>query len=533
MLYYIQTMTANVSGTPVPDPEGVPEPRTVNLRGPNAVHMVAAGNDAQADLRTNVLGRMHSVLDASDATTMTTPETPWRDELLRLQRRLQAAGLDLIPECNSLFEEAIADREEFDRRAGAALDGCRLRYGLDNAMINALGHTLAGLNTERVRFCVPTENGVAVIQRLIGRGGFGEVYAAVDRDRPTRAHAVKTIRMPRAQADVNAVLTSIERERAALRETGDLQGGTDDVDASHIVMRYERGPSLEKMMALNGGKLPIRLAVRVVRQAAQRLNAIRHLHLDVKPANLLVNVDLVDDQPDVRVHVIDWGAAQLPGEDNMGIATPAYAPPEQLVAPGVRPETPGGTVMMGSDITSLGKYSDVYALTVTLYKMLTGNTIVDEAPVSRPVTAEKEFERIQRLKHDARTAGELGIINVDRRSREGGRHPAADPTLLEQATLVPRRFCDGGQKVREAIARGLERRHDRRVSLEEYIELLEQAEALLGTTEPYRSNILKLQPMPRLQHGGPARTGETDDAYHARVAKALTAHFEFTPAERR
>lgn len=546
MLYYTSHMTAirtngDASGEHEEAQPLRPTDPTANLRGPRRappVEEISGG--IQALLRTNVIPG-----NAADEpiATIITPEPepePWSRELAREQARLMCAGLQMIPECAPLFAGDIPDRAAFEQRAGDALNACQTRYGMDAIVLNLLGRTLVGSERSPIRFCVRTDDGgFAVIHREIGSGGFGRVFAAVDRERPNRVYAVKTIVIPKEPSISQAVILSAERERQALQETGDLRGSAEDPDARHLVMRYERGPSLEKMMELNGGKLPIRLAVRIVRQAAEQLQKIVRLHLDLKPANLLVNVDLVEGQPDVRVHVIDWGASQMPGEDNVGISTPAYAPPEQMPLGGPARHLPDNkTGPAGNDVISVSKHSDVYALTVTLYKMLTGNTIAEDAPRNGPVLGGPDAEalRVMQLKHDTENGAERGVVNSerggDRRNRRG-RHPAASDTLLEEATRVPPMFGDGGQKVREIIAQGLERRQEKRISLEEYIRLLEQAERLLGMSEPYRTDILRLPPFPRLKHGGPQRANETDVSYQQRVALSLKEHFGFSRLEER
>jgi tetratricopeptide (TPR) repeat protein len=101
--------------------------------------------------------------------------------------------------------------------------------------------------------------------------------------------------------------------------------------------------------------LPLEERVRLVAQVADILASIylEHslVHLDVKPHNVLIDVR------DGRPRLIDFGLAQRAAEQAPGMATPAYAAPEQL-----EPERHGLP----------GSHSDQYALALLLYDLIRG-----------------------------------------------------------------------------------------------------------------------------------------------------------------
>lgn len=128
---------------------------------------------------------------------------------------------------------------------------------------------------------------------------------------------------------------------------------------AYFVMDYVEGRSLSDMLKIEGPMSEAR-AVGYIRQIALALQYVHNnnrLHLDVKPANIMV------DKNDHAV-LIDFGASKQYDEESgentstiMG-KTPGYAPIEQ----------------MGNNVQKFAPATDIYALGATLYKLLTGVT---------------------------------------------------------------------------------------------------------------------------------------------------------------
>ncbi|HET9040161.1 MAG TPA: serine/threonine-protein kinase, partial [Gemmatimonadales bacterium] len=197
------------------------------------------------------------------------------------------------------------------------------------------------------------------IEGEIGAGGMATVYLAQDL-RHDRKVALKLLR-PELSAVIGA-----ERFLAEIKLTANLQHPHilplfDSGEADGFlfyVMPFVEGESLRSR--LNREKqLPVADAVRIGTEVASALDyAHRHgvVHRDIKPENILIH--------DGRALVADFGialAASKAGgnrmtETGMSLGTPHYMSPEQA--------------MGEREITAR---SDVYALGVVVYEMLTGD----------------------------------------------------------------------------------------------------------------------------------------------------------------
>jgi len=128
---------------------------------------------------------------------------------------------------------------------------------------------------------------------------------------------------------------------------------------AYYVMDYIDGKSLSEMVKADG-PMPEARALKYIRQTAAALQFVHEhnrLHLDVKPANVMI------DSHDNAI-LIDFGASKQydeeAGENTSTLMgkTPGYAPIEQ----------------MGNNVVRFMAATDVYALGATLYKLLTGVT---------------------------------------------------------------------------------------------------------------------------------------------------------------
>src|SRR5438552_6374112 len=197
------------------------------------------------------------------------------------------------------------------------------------------------------------------IEWELGAGGMATVYLAHDL-RHDRKVAVKVLRQ-----ELAAVIGA-DRFLSEIKTTANLQhphilplfdsGAADSF--LFYVMPFIEGESLRDRLSREK-QLPIADAVRIATEVAGALDyAHRHgvVHRDIKPENILLH--------DGRALVADFGialAASKAGgsrmtETGMSLGTPAYMSPEQA--------------MGEREITAR---SDVYALGVVLYEMLTGD----------------------------------------------------------------------------------------------------------------------------------------------------------------
>ena len=213
------------------------------------------------------------------------------------------------------------------------------------------------------------------LRELIGRGGFGSVYAAWDK-RLERDVAVKALRHDLFPTP--DILKRFEREAKAvakLRHPNILPiytvGEGDGI--AYMVMPLVEGESLRTLLEREG-KLSEGEAVRITVGVARALEAAhRHgfVHRDVKPENVML------DGEDRQVLLMDFGVARVVTTDEPGltgtgmiIGSPSYMSPEQARG--------------DSDIDHR---ADIYQLGAVAYEMLSG---------ARPFKAKNLHELIYR-----------------------------------------------------------------------------------------------------------------------------------------
>lgn len=246
---------------------------------------------------------------------------------------------------------------------------------------------------------------------LIGEGGMGAVYRAQQLEPVRRTVAIKVIR---AGQDSRVVLQRFEAERQALSRMAHPfiatvhDAGTDSSGRPFLVMEYVEGSPINVFCEAHKLALHERLELFAkVCEAVDHAHRRGVLHRDLKPSNVLVNSAGETPMP----KVIDFGIAKateggltdltLLTEQGAFLGTPEYMSPEQL-------DTDSRTV----DIRT-----DVYALGVMLYELLTGELpfpskrlraagLTGMATILRNEIPAKPSTRLRRAaepKHDAAT----------------------------------------------------------------------------------------------------------------------------------
>ncbi len=204
-----------------------------------------------------------------------------------------------------------------------------------------------------------------VVERLAG-GGMGEVYVA--RQRSTGAlRAIKRLHAHLLTDEVSR--TRFEREAKVVAKIESqhvaqvIAAGIDRARGEpFIAMEYLRGPTVSKLLA--SGPMGRDDAVRVMMGVGHALAAAHRVgvvHRDLKPDNVM----LVDSQLagiSSIVKVLDFGialvakgtlSARITGD--LSVGTPPYMAPEQF-----------------SDSSRIGPHTDVWAMGLLLFEMLTG-----------------------------------------------------------------------------------------------------------------------------------------------------------------
>ncbi|WP_310786156.1 protein kinase domain-containing protein [Mycobacterium sp. Z3061] len=203
---------------------------------------------------------------------------------------------------------------------------------------------------------VGTRFGPYLLRRLLGTGGFGEVYEAED----TVMHRVVALKLLSSSYSHNPAFR--ERLFREARTAGRLHDphvvpihGCGEIDGQlYIDMRLIDGTDLQSTLERDGALGPAR-SVNIVRQIAAALDAAHAetvIHRDVKPANILLGKD------DFAC-LVDFGLANAATDTKLTsegttIGSFAYLAPERLASGEV---TPG---------------ADIYALACVLHECLTG-----------------------------------------------------------------------------------------------------------------------------------------------------------------
>ncbi len=205
-----------------------------------------------------------------------------------------------------------------------------------------------------------------VIQRLLGRGGMGEVYEAWDKELLIPV-ALKTLRVHSRGKDD---LLHLKREGLLARSIShpnicrvyDLGRHQDaDETAWFLTMELLRGETLADRLRARG-KLAPEIARPLAEQMAAGLGAAHQagvIHRDFKPGNVM----LVGEVSGEQAIVTDFGIARAAAvtveqiarsSEPQLIGTPAYMAPEQLKG------------------DQVGPAADIYALGLVMYEMVTG-----------------------------------------------------------------------------------------------------------------------------------------------------------------
>jgi len=256
---------------------------------------------------------------------------------------------------------------------------------------------------------------------VLGEGGMGSVYRARQTAPIARDVALKIIKRG---MDTSRVVARFEAERQTLARLDHpniariLDAGADERGRPYFVMELVRGVPITEYADAHHLSVADRLRLFLpVCQAVQYAHQKGVLHRDLKPSNILVS----EHDGVAALKVIDFGVAKaiesadgesLLTEVGQLVGTPEYMSPEQAENTGLDIDT----------------RTDVYALGVILYELLTGS-----------------------LPFDSKTLRSKGLEELRRTIRE------VDPQRPSQRVSVLASAPDAAQTLREEAPRVVSR----------------------------------------------------------------------------
>lgn len=193
----------------------------------------------------------------------------------------------------------------------------------------------------------------------LGRGGMAVVYKARQTDLD-RIVALKIL-PPSLTSDQSYIARFRQEARSAARlehphimpiyEVGEVAG------YHYIAMKFIKGRTLKQLLEQEGA-LPVKRAAQILAQVGEALDYAHRqgiIHRDIKPSNVMIT-------DEGWIYLTDFGLARSVGSGAGGLTmagtvmgTPEYMSPEQA-----------------QGLPNVGPPTDIYALGVMLYELLTG-----------------------------------------------------------------------------------------------------------------------------------------------------------------
>jgi hypothetical protein len=364
---------------------------------------------------------------------------PWGGE--------SAPSLCLSDEQVLAFSEGSLPPAAMDS-VNAHLDWCPTCQELVNAAVHDWDHPPASLPSDRIWMATfgPRQMiaGRYRIERFLGRGGMGEVYAAFDIVLSDHV-ALKTV-LSTSSDNPSAVKRLLSEARLARRishpnvcRVHDVgvheEPGRIDERLHFLTMEFIEGKRLAQI--LRAGPIELQLGVRIARQillGLQAAHAAGVLHRDLKSDNIMVT----GADEEIHITITDFGLSQaldahsraMGGGRQERVGSIAYMAPEQILGQDLGPET------------------DVFGFGVVLFEMLCGRLpFIPEGDSPRDMALRRLNERAEppsRYRADIPAALEALMLRCLELGRAERHHSATEVLTALDAAICPGGDLDGG-----------------------------------------------------------------------------------------
>ena len=215
-------------------------------------------------------------------------------------------------------------------------------------------------DTKRKSFLGKVVAGKYKIVDVLGQGGFGAVFLVEITDGMVGEKLAMKVVHPKFSRDAEAHARFRNEVKVAMKIVHPYVVQIRDVGTTadgllYYTMDYCPGNTLGRLLREHG-KLTCRASYNVIRKVLRALSTAHELgiiHRDLKPANILI----VKERGKDAVRILDFGIATSIRQNagvNKGLGSLHYMPPEQFKG------------------EQTGRYSDLYAVGVILYRCLTG-----------------------------------------------------------------------------------------------------------------------------------------------------------------
>ncbi|MGH9321413.1 MAG: protein kinase domain-containing protein [Vicinamibacteria bacterium] len=295
-----------------------------------------------------------ALIDHDEVTLGEAQPSPQPSKTARSPKEVPTQFLDIEPTAQAAGASSPSSSSSQGSRGSLGSLGSRGSSGSSGSSPSSPRHRTGSRELQRdIVF-----SGRYRIQEVLGEGGMGVVYKAIDLELD-KVIALKTIRgekdtdpdiIQRFKRELLLARGITHKNVVRIHDFGEADG------IKYFTMEYIEGESLKDRIRRRG-RIAVNEALPMIAQMLSALQEAHHqdvIHRDLKPQNVMLDRDGVP-------HIMDFGIARSAMETTeltatgVMIGTPDYMSPEQVRGEKASPQ------------------SDIFSLGVILYEMLTGD----------------------------------------------------------------------------------------------------------------------------------------------------------------